>query len=1182
MFSSIKQTPHLQRSRQKIASSAKKEISYSESDDISTNTQNVVQTQIKKIPITPQYLTCNEKRVISLVGNIPTYIRDLFKKFSHDKNVTGELNYTSGYAYVIMGYDCYVWNYQKNSNDIRVFNLPTSKKYFVNFIPMSMTNTYNIGLMVCTYEGIIRYWSDISANPSNYISVDLELNNNNCTCMEKNETNSFLIGTSNCHLYLVNIINLRGTPELICSQVANSVSLFRKVGSFLFSDINNKKVIKILPQPEINNLRDVYIVTSQSIQLWEFKNNNQERIIFDKPVLNMLNELFIPPKDQSEIKEKYNPEVKIIDCDITRENQILFLISYKLNDEVQRYHLKNEDYMEEDFTSNYSFALVFCDIEQDNIQVSNVKLIEKSVDDKNYGAKLVLPNRGPVICILFENTIVLTTTGKDVAYKEIFSINEKILGYGIDRSKIWNPEADTQESIHILCRNKKIFDIEISIENIYYENHSEYIDSKKHALYSFLEQVVFFDNDENPIYFELPNCSISDLEIVAKQLSDNILNSKSEFLPPVIDLKSYLYEKLLRLQKIIDFLKEKNKLNEISLSSKLGLFWNAEKEAAAIELWRYANSKIGKSDNNNKPYLNILAQIITAFYRNKNISPERDDIIRSFFYNYVADLPYLLKFIPISQSEDEQIEINEIILTILEAAYNYRKQNGLDYGLNQDSISGVEPWTASEAILNIFQTNFENTEAYLNNNKIYPDIENMNDTNIKSNVEKRKIMEDQLVKLASLTLKIFNERIAFIKKTEMVAVLKSLQDEYLEKRSSFIKPLAQINRIQTAIELAEEYHDFETLVELSIDDEEKQHYYIDQYCNEYADILFDKLQLRNNYCKLLEQDDKYNVILKNYFDKKNIPLISWIHDIKLKNYDSAYRKLIKSKGIMKQTQRKQQLSIAKLSLIAAKKRKMMKLKKMNEDDIKLADTELAYYNKLQKTAFQLKFVDILKAYKEKLINGFKDNPEYENLSEEEKQKPENIINIYYQDEGFQYKNEYKSFYDLQKKYSKEILSENMIQIDEFIDFLTFEGLLLTGDNSIENFLYAIQFYRYLEDEIPEDDRECVLQGLWRRAVLNTNWDKLKMDINDEQINEMLENTALFKLILYLKSEKLFKLIRKPQDCYEIPNVDKKYPWASEDEKLSISEEYKKEIQQLGFYITHFNISDIIEQIINSS
>jgi len=33
-----------------------------------------------------------------------------------------------------------------------------------------------------------------------------------------------------------------------------------------------------------------------------------------------------------------------------------------------------------------------------------------------------------------------------------------------------------------------------------------------------------------------------------------------------------------------------------------------------------------------------------------------------------------------------------------------------------------------------------------------------------------------------------------------------------------------------------------------------------------------------------------------------------------------------------------------------------------------------------------------------------------------------------------------------------------------------------------------------------------------------------MDINDEQINYMLENTALFKLILFLKSGKYFIFI----------------------------------------------------------
>jgi len=81
----------------------------------------------------------------------------------------------------------------------------------------------------------------------------------------------------------------------------------------------------------ININRDVYVVTTHSIQLFEFQSNNQEKLIFDRPILNQLNELFIPPKDQSEIKEKYNPDVKIIDCDITRFiKQFIIIILYYL------------------------------------------------------------------------------------------------------------------------------------------------------------------------------------------------------------------------------------------------------------------------------------------------------------------------------------------------------------------------------------------------------------------------------------------------------------------------------------------------------------------------------------------------------------------------------------------------------------------------------------------------------------------------------------------------------------------------------------------------------------------------------------------------------------------------------------------------------------------------------------
>jgi len=102
-----------------------------------------------------------------------------------------------------------------------------------------------------------------------------------------------------------------------------------------------------------------------------------------------------------------------------------------------------------------------------------------------------------------------------------------------------------------------------------------------------------------------------------------------------------------------------------------------------------------------------------------------------------------------------------IIIILLFILFNFRFGNNiLIYNFNfiLQIIS-----IATEAILDIFKLNFESTEAFINTNKIYPDIENLQDSNVLTNIEKKKILEDQLVKLASMTLKIFTERIAFIK-----------------------------------------------------------------------------------------------------------------------------------------------------------------------------------------------------------------------------------------------------------------------------------------------------------------------------------------------------------------------------------------------------------------------------------
>lgn len=62
----------------------------------------------------------------------------------------------------------------------------------------------------------------------------------------------------------------------------------------------------------------MYLITTQTVQIWGIEKNGQEKLLNEKPITNILNELFIPLKDKKENFEKYDPEVQILDCDITR------------------------------------------------------------------------------------------------------------------------------------------------------------------------------------------------------------------------------------------------------------------------------------------------------------------------------------------------------------------------------------------------------------------------------------------------------------------------------------------------------------------------------------------------------------------------------------------------------------------------------------------------------------------------------------------------------------------------------------------------------------------------------------------------------------------------------------------------------------------------------------------------
>ncbi|RUO96661.1 hypothetical protein BC936DRAFT_141655 [Jimgerdemannia flammicorona] len=108
-------------------------------------------------------------------------------------------------------------------------------------------------------------------------------------------------------------------------------------------------------------------------------------------------------------------------------------------------------------------------------------------------------------------------------------------------------------------------------------------------------------------------------------------------------------------------------------------------------------------------------------------------------------------------------------------------------------------------------------------------------------------LKDQLCDIADVLLKAFVERKGFLELTSTTAQqqreLRALEERYHDVRPKVIKPLVPIGRTESAFQLAEQFGDFKSLVELSsglaqAPSRARIQYYIGKFREEFAYVLF--------------------------------------------------------------------------------------------------------------------------------------------------------------------------------------------------------------------------------------------------------------------------------------------------------------------------------------------------------
>jgi nuclear pore complex protein Nup133 len=673
-----------------------------------------------------------------------------------------------------------------------------------------------------------------------------------------------------------------------------------------------------------------------------------------------------------------------------------------------------------------------------------------------------------------------------------------------------------------------------------------------------IEQAVFYgmlqDNVLDLAHHTLGSLSTDEVEDAALAISDEILKSETPFIPtPPTSVEANLARRAQALSALATHLRQT--YSSLSKSTMWKLLWDAEKIAAGQNLWQDFEKHLAVATSKGKKQPTLLHEIssflqhLAPFELPDNASP--DDRVRAMF---VSRLAYIDKFLVwahliVDSVKNEKAksqegllrllsEADDVWLGVLETAYKFRTENAQLYNINPDLLlEGVltdpndyqgldEFWTSSDSMLKeiLKMTALSRTSA----EEVYETPE----TEASAAFAKRIAAENP--QFVVLICKTYQERINWTrsrgsKKYEEKADL--LRNVYDEQRHDHIRALSGIGQTHSAMMLAEKYRDMDTLTEIIVAETQ---YLIDQSSSAVAEErtiidneLEDMTARVSRYFNRFK-DDWANAFFNEGFsgDQAGLTLtqgqirwedylsrylradpsrakMCWINDITSSDdYQHASQALAES-AIQHEAQlwsKKVELSLAKLSMLAADEsgtghdtQDATRAGNVLEGELKIVDVqEKLYRHMLPEVLHALDQRAEVELAMERFGQGVK---------------------------GFGMLSQL-----LEGSFAK-LLPHDVLELEELIDAFTLIDQVRTSnpDTDIhgEEFYLALVALNAAAPELPTARFEMLMQLIWKRAFLTTDWASINKSSTSKRsgidIEDLLSHTAAYQT-LYLGTQ----------------------------------------------------------------
>ncbi|KAH8552272.1 Non-repetitive/WGA-negative nucleoporin C-terminal-domain-containing protein [Umbelopsis sp. PMI_123] len=1082
------------------------------------------------------------------------------------------------------------------------FHCPTPPR--VNIFALKGTSRIEgYSLFACSADGNMAVWNSLSYHRGNCTQHQISLKlGETITALSDFFDGKFVAGSSSGEIY---IIDIQYDGSISVASLRKRNSMLQRVGSWLTGVNNNSPLRAILsarntplirgkheeilkihmdPRPSRLHQSEAIVLSGQSILRCNIEASNRSKILNSIPIYDKIME-------QLRLKISIGvTDYGFLDFAIERSGKLVILVAFREKD-AHGYALIITSNIAH---NNEADGDTLMDDPHGTTRLEDIIKLEYTDDGlQNVRPSLILPNGGPIVIVHLGSLIIYRHIYATMTVEERIGLrnpNENILlQWRNAKENAWSRDDEPIARVQLLTSQAGLLEFTVDINKISElltlestgSESGHYNTLVKVLTKSHLEQAVFYESKpNNPLTFPLNTNSVTYTTVLAQsaiELSKEIVSGESAYLVPRLDLHEHLLTRVSALKALMECIYKNGFNSQTGVIIPSELCTNFETMNAASALWTLITNY---PDNTHVAFKIASAAIPAQLKLDEGANDENK--LRIYLKTQSNTIPQLIVNVgnmvsaathPLAAEigrAELQLASNSIVLTVFKSVHEARLELE-DMYLGED-LARTEPWTSNVEIVKALKSIF-----FASLPLIQPSPTPANSAMAMEYEEERQpsphrqissVLSKQTTELGDVLLKAaylqHNARQRQGRKAKKEQDKTSLKD----LQSLVIIALNQIGQSEIAIQFAEEYQVFDKLIQVlnpieSSSAMSRTNHFAEKYGDSFVKLLFDWFINSGHEAELLQLGDQYNAQLSKYLEETHLLKLSWMHDVRLKKYDTAFQSLeriAESEPVL--IRKKNLLSTAKLIFMASYEQVIP-----NSLDVYKAAP-------IQNIDRALKIISVQEEMLRE-FNGLLEGHSHNTINEKAAAITEELCTKLTD-------NEWKNLKMIFNYLTRLILEGKMLTEEGLVDILTLKDNRPSQSN---NYVTALKLYSNAKSVLPPERSLAMLNTIWRRIYTNDRWDDInafRQTCSDEQLVVQLRQTTAYRVLNRCRDQNIQDVL-KPRQIQLGPvkwDIKIRFPEIISASNIeSVAGDLRSEQFELAVFIEKCRLEDFVTEIL---